>query len=650
MRETRVNQSNYGNIFSRLVEIESLRSVRLPLVLFTTAGLLWLISLPNVDPGGMNDLGLVSVLPVTFFISLALLAISFTILLHQGARHERFLLLHVLLLILILHGTPHIVYGTLRYSWAWKHLGIVDYIQRHGSVNPSIFNLNAYHNWPGFFALAAFFNQVAGLPDSMSYAGWGPVILNLLGLGALLFIYKTLTLDRRVIWLGVFFYFFFSWIGQDYFSPQAFAFFLFLVTFAIILKFFRRNQLSSKVDTPKYLRDRLIGRLYARITASSLTDKQGIHPTTATQRLGLMVILIFIFASIASSHQLTPVMMLSGLALLVLFQITNQRYTPFLMAVITTAWVIFMAVGFLNGNVDWIIRSIGSLLDNVNDTLIDLNTASPGQQLVARIDRILSVSAWVLGLFGIYRRYRSGHWDLPALLLAFAPLPILVMNAYGGEMLFRVYLFSLPFISFFAAGSFYPSEKAGRSVFTPIFVILISFLLIPGFIYSYYGKDRMYYFSPNEVAAAQFVYTIAPQGSLVVDSTWNWPRQAVHYEYYNYLSLIRLPEEKRTEILQDPAGSLYNLMGEAAPEAVNLYGSESGSQPEALPDVAGESGLVLYPASYFIVTRSQMAETQMAGSLPADWFTRIKDALSGSPNFRIVYENADATVYELVHP
>ena len=39
---------------------------------------------------------------------------------------------HVVALVAILHATPSILYGTLRYAWAYKHVGIVDYIQRHG--------------------------------------------------------------------------------------------------------------------------------------------------------------------------------------------------------------------------------------------------------------------------------------------------------------------------------------------------------------------------------------------------------------------------------------------------------------------------------------------------------------------------------------
>jgi len=37
----------------------------------------------------------------------------------------------ILALIAILHATPSLLYGTLRYSWAWKHVGVVDFFMRH---------------------------------------------------------------------------------------------------------------------------------------------------------------------------------------------------------------------------------------------------------------------------------------------------------------------------------------------------------------------------------------------------------------------------------------------------------------------------------------------------------------------------------------
>jgi hypothetical protein len=596
----------------------------------------------------MNDFGLVSVLPGTFFIALALLAVSFLIVLQREESGEAILLLHILVLIFMLHATPQLVYGTVRYSWAWKHVGIVDYIQRNGSVNPSIYNLDAYHNWPGFFALAAFYNSVAGLPSSLGYAGWGPFFFNLLNLGALVMIFKSLTTDRRLIWLSVWFFYLFSWVGQDYFSPQAFSYFFYLIILAVILRWFRVHKSSLQTHTQKTVPDRGIAKLYHTMVNRHSLENEQIVQTNGGQRLLLMSIIVLIIIVIASSHQLTPVMAVSAVAALVLFRITKQSYIPILIGVVTAAWTIFMAVGFLDGNLDWIVKSIGSLLDNFSINLINLDIASPGQQYIAMIDRGLSVLVWILGFLGLYRRFRYGHWDLPALVLALSPLPILAFNSYGGEMLFRVYLFSLPFITFLAAGLFYPSEKARAAIPTTVFATLVSLLIIPGFLFAYYGKDRMYYFSPNEVAAAQYIYERAPKGTLIVDSTWNWPRLATNYEYYNYRSLLSLSRERRAEIMQNPVEILSPMMEYASSGSVFVKYIQPGIETGVEPIAPRAEAAANYPAAYLIITRSQIAEAEMTGVLPREWFATLTKALSESDNFRVVFSNSDAVVYEFV--
>lgn len=622
------------------------RTILVPLLLITSIFILWIVSLPQIDPSKMNDLGLVSVLPITYFAALVFLAVSYMINVHQRDAHEIILLLHILLLIFIIHGTPQIVYGTLRYSWAWKHVGIIDYIQRNGSVDPTITNLNAYHNWPGFFALAALFNSVAGLPSSLSYAGWSPVFFNLIDLGALLVLLKTLTDDKRLVWLSVWIFYLFSWIGQDYFSPQAFAYFLFLVAIIIVLKWFRRLPVLTQSKVKPGSRSQKLYKLYVSIVNHPSED-QPVVITSTRQRLFFMAVLIMIFVVIASSHQLTPLMLTSALALLVIFQVTNQRFIPILMGTIAVIWIIFMAVGFLNGNLYWIIKSIGSLLENVNGNFINLAVASSDQQFVAKIDRLMSAAVWVLGFAGLYRRYRSGKWDLPAILLAIAPIPMIALNSYGGEMIFRVYMFSLPFVAYLAGSLFYPSLTAGISLKAPLISTLLSFILIPSFIISYYGKERMNYFSPNEVIAAEFIFNNAPKGSLIMDGVFDWPRQYTHYEDYNYLSLSLLPPDQIRKVLQNPALNLSYYMDVAAPGAV-FVNPTTGKYGDIEPNLPGVQGKADYPAAYFVITRAQLAETEMTGSLPQNWYSIITSSLTHSANFKLVYSNPDAVIYQYI--
>ena len=110
---------------------------------------LWLASLPHVPVEHMTDVGLVSVLPVQVFIALGLVTAGFCLTLARPRLSTGLLLLHVLVLILMLHGVAALVEPEPRFTTAWLHAGITDYIMRHGRVDPT---LDARYNWPAFFA------------------------------------------------------------------------------------------------------------------------------------------------------------------------------------------------------------------------------------------------------------------------------------------------------------------------------------------------------------------------------------------------------------------------------------------------------------------------------------------------------------------
>ena len=130
----------------------------------TVAGLLlltgvgcWLIGLPGIDPTQLGSLGLISILPLPIVFAYVLIIAGFAYSLSDPLVRTRWPFLFLVGFVLLLHATPAISYETLRYSWAWKHIGVIDYIMRTGHTDPSARFLSAYHNWPGFFAFFAFF-------------------------------------------------------------------------------------------------------------------------------------------------------------------------------------------------------------------------------------------------------------------------------------------------------------------------------------------------------------------------------------------------------------------------------------------------------------------------------------------------------------
>jgi hypothetical protein len=591
----------------------------LPILL---AAVLWSLSLPAVDPNRMGDLGLVSVLPPLFFYALIVLAIGFSWNLFDRTTPQIVLLGYVILLILMIHGTPQIVYGTLRYSWAWKHVGIVDYIQRHGSVDPNIEYLTAYHNWPGFFALSALVAEVMGAKSLVDYAGWAPFVFNLLDMGALVLIFRTLTRDQRLVWLGVWFFYLANWVGQDYFSPQAFTYFLYLGMIFICLRWFKG---TPRFSFPFQQKDR---KWYFYKARDYLTEALDRHEKQSGKnqhsrslaplnlRAALSILLLLISFSLVTSHQLTPLIAISALALLGLSHCIRPTNLPIFILVLLITWVIFMTLGFLKGNIYWIVSSIGHLTANIHSSFVDLSQSSPGQVLVANADRALSAMIWGLALLGGIRRLQRRYWDLAAILLIIAPFPLFAANSYGGEILFRVYYFALPWVSFFAAATLFPGASAGRSERIPVIQAALSIVLLAGLLLAYYGKDRMYYFTKVEVAAAEYINSHAPPGSLVMDGLWNWPLQYKNYEFYQYLSIAGLEKQDILAVIHDPVDQVAAIMKK-------------------------------YPSAFFIITRSQKVGSDMNGTMPPGSLEKVEYAIRHSNRFTILFDHPDAVIFQL---
>lgn len=578
--------------------------------------LLWGLSLRRIELGRISDFGLLPALPWTYYAALGVLTVGFMLALRASRTSEPILGLHVAALIVMVHATPSIAYGTLRYAWAWKHVGIVDYIQRHGTVDPDIQFLSAYHNWPGFFALSSLYTELAGFGSALSYASWAPLFFNLLFFGALVVLFRALTADRRRVWLGAWFFFAANWIGQDYFSPQAYAYFLFLVVVTICVAWFRLRLSRKVAAAARTGLSKTAALWFHRLVRSADRGAPWHADAGPGERGALALLLIGLTVAIASSHQLTPFMTVLALGGLVLFRRIRLRSLPLLVAVISLAWVAFFAVGFLRGNLYWVVDSVGALTTNANSTLINLAQASHGQRVVADIDRSLTGGVWILGALGFARMWRRGRLDLAAGALALAPFAMLAATSYGGEILFRVYFFSLPFMALLATGLFYPDGRSGRSRLTTSATAAVSCLLLAGLLVGYYGKERQNHFSKDEVSASRYLYANAPPGSLLVSGVNNYPWAFEHYEEYSYLSLADLEPRDRRHVIARPA--------------------------ETIAAIARQSRSV---CTYIVITSSEKAAVDMSGVMPAGSLERIERRLATAPAYRIALSNPSATIF-----
>ena len=213
----------------RLNGRSSMLNATLPWLAVIGALLLWHASLAGIDLKRINDLGLVAALPWNFYLAPLLLSVSYWMLSIRPEPRREVMLAHLIAMLIVLHVTLPLLYGVARFFWTYKHIGVVEYILSHGSVNAQI---DAYHNWPGFFSLIASLVRLGGLGGELELARWTPLVYNVLYLGPLLMIFRALTDDARVTWSALWLFVVGNWIGQDYFSPQGFAYFLYLFVIA----------------------------------------------------------------------------------------------------------------------------------------------------------------------------------------------------------------------------------------------------------------------------------------------------------------------------------------------------------------------------------------------------------------------------------
>lgn len=593
-------------------------AVLVPLVM---AIVLWIIALQGVDPTRMTDVGLIAVLPLTFYAAIACVVLGFCWSL--ATLDDRFSWVpgaYLAAWIAIIHASPALIYGTLRYAWAWKHVGIVEYIQRTGHIDPTIAALPVYHSWPGFFGAATLLVEAAGLPDALTIASWSPFFFELLFAAAVLFLLRTASANRRLVWLGAWFFSLTNWVGQDYFAPQAVAFFFYLVILAICLWAFPgRGTLASHPVASRLQRYARIRQLSSWLDRRILQSQEAatwLPPLRWQQRAGLLLVVMVLLVSINVSHQLTPVIMFLALAALVVCGQCSALSLPIIAGVLTAVWLVTGAGTVATDGIRNIISTLGQTNDNINANLIDASKFTPGFRLVSNMARGLTAAVGALAVLGWLVRLRRGYLDLPMTILWLAPIGLLALSSYGGEILFRVFFFALPFMAFYI-GALVPGDVQ-RTFRWPQGLVTagLSALLITGFLFAYYGHEDSNYFPADEVAAAEYLDTVAPEGTLLVEVTPNYPSRFRRYEQYTYIPLIAWPR-----------GSVE--------ESENAYSLAQIVEMMADPK---------YPAAFLMVTQGQLATLSVPG---LESIAAIQHEIEASGEFKMVYESPDAQIYTL---
>lgn len=570
----------------------------------------WAVATSQIDPRRYNDLGLFSVVGPTFWVALGCGVVGFVCAVR--ALHFRWYvaLFALAAVIAVLYATPSVVEGTARVEASFRHLGIADHIARTGQLDRG---LDAYFNWPGFFAMLGTLQKASGSPEMLVLARWAPVLAAFAYLPPVLLIARALTPQPRVQWLTAGVFVMVNWTGQDYLSPQTFAFWTLLCISAVVMTVIRRTDDPDSVGPS------------ARIVAPRTND--GVHRLWVGQegarvrlsRAQWVTVHVLVFAAVAAivaSHQLTPVMLV-----LVLFALWLVGRSPHWWlwagaAALLGSWLVGPAWPYVSGHLNEMVGGIGHQSGAEANLGNRVGTGSADHHLVVNTRLVQTAAVWMLAGFGTLLLIAQRARIRAVVLLAAAPFLMVPLQAYGGEMLIRAFLFSLPVVAFLIAVFLFSvsSGKAWRGVvLAAVLAVLASATVL-----TRYGNERGEHFSPEEVATYAWVDKNTEPGATIMQFDQNSPRRWRRYATDNWRSLEDASPGPAWEKSVTPDRLL---------EAVNQ------DPPEG--------------PVYVVYTRAQQAMAELSGNIKTGALDRTAAEVDGDPRFEVVHRTADSVVWRV---
>jgi hypothetical protein len=543
-----------------------------------------------------SDLGLVQTLPPAYWVGMVVLNGAFVLALGSGAHHRTSQWAMATLLcalVVTMYGAASFASSTTRGEVAWRHVGIAESLVSSGQVTTQA---DAYFSWPGFFALIGTFSRASGI-QALDLTPWAPVVNGLLWLAALALVVRALTADKRRLWLTLWVFCLGNWIDQDYLSPQAFGFFLYLVVVALLL-----TALSASAGTPASWRPSAL-LVWWRARTPAEPDRR--------LRLGALLLCLLMCLAMVASHQLSPFMLFVAIVALVVLGRSWAPGLPVLLGLMLAIWLAFPASAYLVGHPP--LRDTG-LEAAASAGVVDRLGGTPGHEQVVHVRILVTAVIWLLAAAGARTLWKRRSLDLRAVALALTPFVLFPAQSYGGEILLRVALFALPFMAYLASEALLGSRRRlrwGRLVAIGV----VCSLLAVGSITARFGNARFDMFTPAEIQATQRLYAIVPANAILISGAHPTP-----WRYRDYL--------------QHRALTVGDLCGP------RLSGVECSNAVVGAARRNTQGALVM-------LSRASKSSLVLQGLMTSQAFDDFEVALARRVGVELVYQNADARIYRI---
>lgn len=276
------------------------------------------------------------------------------------------------------------------YDWTYKHLAVVDYIMVYGRIQPD--GTDIYAQWAAFFTTWAWFCDVTGIPAITVAHVFAPAMHVLVAL-TVYTAARVIGRSRRTALTAAFIAEIVNWVGQDYFSPQAWTIVLVFGMFALLLA------------SP---RSRACG-----------------------------VLAIPVFAATVPTHQLTPFWAMGAACLLCLLKRARPRWVGLVMVLIAVCYLLLN----LEAVAPYGLLSGGSPISNASSNIE--SSGLPAKDFTSAVVRGLSIVVVLTACACAVWMWRRKRPVLTLSIMAFSSFGLLLGQSYGGEAIFRVYLYSI---------------------------------------------------------------------------------------------------------------------------------------------------------------------------------------------------------------
>ena len=567
---------------------------------------LWGVALPGARPGLISGVGLLGGLGWSWFAALGVLSAGFAIAAASARPRPVVLGAYVVALAVVLHATTAVLYPEPRYTWTYKHLGVIDYIGVHGSANRAI---DVYQNWPGFFALNAWLSRVMGV-SPLDYAGWAQLAFELADVSAVLFAVRGLTLDARTQWTTAWMFLVANWIGQDYLSPQAFTFLLSLVLLGVVIR------CSPWGRPPSNPLGWALARARVRLAAAALRGRRtrpGARAPAPLGTRGAMAVGAALSVAVVISHQLSPALLIVSVAALSVGIKRPPIWVVVAMLILEVGWV-GLSYDFVSSHFRIFDLSIPSASARSAPAVGDAPT---GAHLASVAPKLAIVFFVLVAGAGLLRRLWAGHWDLVVVLLALAPVLVLGGQSYGGEAPLRVLLFALPWLSFLVAAAVAPDARAHTTLRRAWRTLAVTAVVGVGTLFGLFGQETLNYVTGDDVAVSRWYDEHADPRSTFTFLAPSFPER-VSAAYPSHL--------------YEP-GSLFEVPGFAglAPQARLVLDRIRFAQHR-----------------YLILSPSQERYVAYYGLAPPGRIAAMVAELEAAPGVRVAYRHGDAVVLEFL--